>query len=349
MDTRMDVGFFGFPDFFGGYQDEGFYSLLFWVLLIIIIIIVILWIMFSHLKQFTLFQATRDQKWHPLDDETSGESENVYKEGFTDAYLIIGDKNNKAFSRKEIINISNSRTFNIGDLHYINVWKFEQFPGKPMVIYYHGNNDNISYRKYVVDICRRLRLNLCLIDYRGYGDSSAVPSSEFLLEDAETVYKHITGYYDPENIIIWGESLGGIASIWTAHKYPHKYLILLSTFADTKTIIDNMDAPEMFKSLLKKVSKSKLMENGKWIKDVESDTVIIHSPEDDLLPYVNATMNFNAVSSERKKLINISGPHAHPFFKYENLIDLLNFIRIDEDIVQNREVISEILDIVNNI
>jgi esterase/lipase len=243
----------------------------------------------------------------------------------------------------------NSRTFNIGDLHFINIWKFENFPQNRVVLYFHGNNDNISYRKYVIDICRILELNLILVDYRGYGDSGNYPTSQFLLEDAKTVYKHVSNHYDSSNILIWGESLGGIAAIWTAHKYHCGGLILLSTFANLGISIDKMKSPKPIKSLLKSMAKSKLMDNGKWIKSVVAPTVIIHSPDDDILPYANAELLYNSVGCVEKKLINIRGPHSQPYFTDDNLIDLLNFIHIDTRIVSDTHKISHIRNIINNI
>lgn len=332
---------------------DDFYITFFWLLFIIIIIIIVIIIIFSHIKQYALFQATRDQVWYPEDNHKSPPEDNLpklnYTEGFTDCYLIIDDRKRRAFSKAEITKIENSKTFNIGDLHYINIWKFEQFPGNRVVLYYHGNNDNISYRKYVIDICNTLELNLILVDYRGYGDSASLPSNKFLLEDAKVAYEHVRTEYESNDIIIWGESLGGIAAIWTAHKYRCNALILLSTFADLRTLVEKMDINESFKNILKKLAKSKLMNNGKWIRDVRAPIVIIHSPDDDILPYVNAEMLYSSVKSTRKKLINIAGPHAHPYFKYENLVDLLNFIQIEDSIIQDNDKMNKILDIINNL
>ena len=66
------------------------YDLIFWFLFIIIVIIAIIVLVFSHVKQFALFQATRDQKWYPHADKNP-----EYSKGFTDNYLIIEDTNHK--------------------------------------------------------------------------------------------------------------------------------------------------------------------------------------------------------------------------------------------------------------
>lgn len=345
--------------------DEQFYVTLLWLLIITLIIIIVTIVIFNVIRQFVLFQPTRDQKWFPRKDDESSKvtnsdvsminnelssiSKRDYTQGFTNSYLIIGNRKYKAFTKAQITKVSQSRMFNIGDLHYINIWKFEQFPGNRIVLYFHGNNDNISYRKYVVDICHTLRLNLVLVDYRGYGDSSALPDSKYLLQDAKTVYQHLRQTYAAHQVIIWGESLGGIAAIWTAHKYKCNALILLSTFSDLRTVVDKMKAPESMKSMFNRIIHSKLMSNGKWIRHVDVPTIIIHSQNDDVLPYVNAQMNYDAVGSSVKKLITITGQHAHPNFTYDNMIALLKFIKIDEDVINDQNKIEGILEIVNTL
>ena len=369
-------------DYFGDdYLTPEFY-LFFWVVLVLIIIILIAYIILCVIREGTLFQPTRDEKWYPdikrceriktlkevysderlqgventakkilgLPKEHLGDNEycNKYVNNFKSLYLIIDDKSRKGYNKQEICEKKNGKVLNLSSLNYINIWKFENFSGKRIVLYYHGNNDNISYRKYVVDICNLLKLNLMLVDYRGYGESSSFPSNVSLLEDAETAYKHLTSEYSHKDVIIWGESLGGIAAIWTAHKYKANSLVLLSTFADIKTIINKLNMPNGIKKMIKKFSNGELMENGKWIRNVKIPTVIMHSEEDDILPYINAKMNYDAVSAEKKKLITIQGQHAHPFFTDVQLIELLEFIEIDPKVMHNNT-LQEVLDIINNI
>ena len=91
------------------------------------------------------------------------------------------------------------------------------------------------------------------------------------------------------------------------------------------------------------------MDNGEWIKSANMPTIIMHSQEDDILPYVNAEMNFKNVNTDKKKLITIQGPHAHPFFTDVQLLELLEFIEIEDREVLSHENIQGILDIINNL
>ena len=347
-------------------------ELFFWVIFVLLVIIIIGIIILCYIKQATLFQPTRDEKWYPdlkkceehrsfmetirdTDMELSKEQHKTnkycedYVTKFNSLFLVIGDKNHKEYTKEEINKLKNSKITNLSELQYINIWKFENFLGKRIVLYFHGNNDNISYRKYVIDICNLLKLNLLLVDYRGYGESSGLPDSLSLLKDAKTTYKYITKHYNWNDVIIWGESLGGIAAIWTAHKYKANCLVLLSTFSDIKTVIKQLGVNPGVQNMIKKFANSKLMNNGKWIRDVKIPTVIMHSQEDDILPYVNAKLNYDAVSAEKKKLITIQGQHAHPFFTDKQLYDLLHFIDIDDSEVLDHKNIEKVLNIINNL
>jgi len=353
------------------YLNPDFY-LFFWVVISLTIIVVIALIILNYLKTATLFQPTKDEKWHPdikkcdefhefmvpyknnsitIPEKFIGATQycKEYVDNFRSLYLVVGDKNHKAYTRSEINKIEKSKVLNLSELQYINVWKFENYPGERIVLYYHGNNNNISYRKYVVDIINKLKLNLMLVDYRGYGDSSSLPSSLSLLEDAKTAYKHIIQEYDPKDVIIWGESLGGIAAIWTAHKYDANSFVLLSTFADIGTILEKLNVPPKLARLMKKFADIKLMNNGKWIKSVTIPTIIIHSEEDNILPYVNAEMNIKNVAAKKKKLITIQGQHSHPYFTDHQLYELLEFIEIEDHKVLSHENIQNVLDVINNI
>lgn len=309
-----------------------------WLILILIIVVVVIIIIILHLRKYALFQCTRDNIWYPKDEPN-----------FTNRYLVINDPNRKAFTNDEIKKIEQSKMLNLSTLQYINIWKFENFPGNKIILYFHGNNNNISYREYVVKICKHLKLNLMLVDYRGYGDSSGSPESDLLLKDAETAYQYLNDHYVSENIIIWGESLGGIAAIWTAHKYKVSALILLSTFADIKTVIKNAGVGDNIANFIKNISRPQYMNNGTWIKDVDCPTVILHSPNDDLLPYVNSQMLYDNVGSDKKLLININGTHSHPYFTYDNIYDLLSFLEISDRDVISRPSIIKTISIMNSL
>lgn len=318
--------------------SENGFDVVWWTIFIILILVVVALIIFFTLRKAVLFQPTKDVIWKPDD--------------YQNLYLIVGDKSHndgKGYSFKEIKDIRYSKVITFSDLQYINVWYMNKFLGAKVVLYFHGNNDNITYREYAFKICERLKLNLILIDYRGYGKSSSYPSTKFILQDADTVYSFAKLRCRPEDIIIWGESLGGIAAIYTASKYPCDKLVLLSTFYNLNTVLDKMKLPETIKNIIKRLSKDKYIKNHKWIKDVICPTIIIHSTEDDILPYVNGEKLYEKSGSITKHFIKIHGAHSHPHFNEDNVRDLFKALGLASPDVFNEENTEALIEIINNL
>ena len=84
---------------------------------------------------------------------------------------------------------------------------------KGIVLYFHGNRQNINrYAKYVSRFTRR-GFEVWMMDYPGYGKSTGKRNEQGLYDDALSVYKMAIKKVPAEQIIIYGKSLGtGIAS-----------------------------------------------------------------------------------------------------------------------------------------
>jgi uncharacterized protein len=84
---------------------------------------------------------------------------------------------------------------------------------KGVVLYFHGNRENINrYAKYA-SLFTRNHYEVWMIDYPGYGKSRGKRSEKILYDDALNFYKLAQSRFPAEQIIIYGKSLGtGIAS-----------------------------------------------------------------------------------------------------------------------------------------
>ena len=230
----------------------------------------------------------------------------------------------------------------------INVWLVDEFENRPVVLYYHGNSHNISYRKYMIDICRLLHLNICLVDYRGYGKSGGEAEPNNLIEDADTTYRFLRDVCDylPSDIVIWGESLGGSPALYTASTYQVKCLVLFSTFASLEHIIPSKYGP--LGSIL--ISSVPLLErntnNIRFIRRVKCPVLIYHSSEDTLIPYNNALILYRNIKHNNKKLVTIKGEHHSPNINAEEFEYAPSMIIPGTNTSKNT--ISTIVDIIRN-
>ena len=218
---------------------------------------------------------------------------------------------------------------------YINGWYFNNFPGHNVVLFSHGNSGNISNRSYIIDICQKFELNLFIFDYRGFGHSSGVPSKYHLKQDGEAAYKYLTARckIHPNNIIVWGESLGGYVATWIASNYPCRSLILLCTFSGLDDAIGNYFTSGAAKALATGYGymaslRFDIMPNRKHIRAVKCPVAIMHSPNDDVIPYECAKILYKNVNHRSKVLITIDGTHSAPKITKEQLNKLFMFCDI---------------------
>jgi pimeloyl-ACP methyl ester carboxylesterase len=261
-----------------------------------------------------LFQPKQEMIWHPE------------KETYKDIYIRMGDRQGKPFAKYE----------RKEKYDYINVWHFEPFdnvPSQKVVLYCHGNNDNNSYRDYVVDICKKFHLNLLLIDYRGYGNSDGHPTSDGVVEDAICAYAYLRRHCEPEQIVIWGESLGGSAAIRVAAEKPCCRLVLLATFA---SLPDIFSASEMNKYARNTIATMTdfiwdNINSKYWISKIKCPIAIVHSSEDELIPYPNSKILYDSICHSDKIHITVKGVHARPIMTKYNLLELHSFLHAGDD------------------
>ena len=216
----------------------------------------------------------------------------------------------------------------------IHVWFFDDYKDRPLLLYFHGNSLNISYRDYMIRIAKILRVNLILVDYRGYGKSDGRPSSKGLLRDANVVTKFALAHRKPEEIIVWGESLGGSPATYVASKTPNlRGLILFSTFASFHSILDRPESLtyQLLYSVVREITADieDATDNESMLRKCTCPVLIFHSPDDKLIDFSNAERLFKAAGHPNKKLIRIGGDHDSPEVTLEHIDEMGQFIGVD--------------------
>ena len=101
-----------------------------------------------------------------------------------------------------------------------------------VLVWYHGNAGNIGDR---LDNARlfvqRLGVDIVLVDYRGYGLSQGKPDERGLYLDGVAIYDAVVGRgARPEDIVLFGRSLGGAVAVEVALRRPAGALVLESAF-----------------------------------------------------------------------------------------------------------------------
>ncbi len=299
---------------------------MFWLLLISIFLVIILGIYTSvpWVEDKILFYPSNKTNWNP----------NI---SHKNVYINVKDPT-----------IVHHKLCNTGK--YIHGWHFKNFPGHKTIMFCHGNSGNISYRKYIVDICQEFKLNLLIFDYRGFGKSSGKPSKHNLKQDGEAAYKYLIEYChnDPHDLIIWGESLGGVPAISVASKHQCRSLILLSTFSGLDDASTYYFDPGVGRSIaygfFSLVSlRFNMMSNKNYMNKIKCPVAIMHSTEDDIIPYKCAQILFENIKHKSKVLIPIHGKHSAPEISNNALYKLFMFCDISLQIYEKRCDVNKML------
>ena len=80
---------------------------------------------------------------------------------------------------------------------------------------------------------KRLGVNIFSYDYSGYGMSTGAPSEQNVYADVEGAWKALQKRYNlrPENVILYGQSIGTVAAVDLATKEKFGGVILHGTLA----------------------------------------------------------------------------------------------------------------------
>lgn len=99
-------------------------------------------------------------------------------------------------------------------------WHASAKPGRPTILYFHGNAGSLETRVARIEKYKAQGLGVFMMTYRGFGGSSGKPSEAANVADAMRAYNRLTATgVDPLDIIIYGESLGtGVAVQVAAEK-----------------------------------------------------------------------------------------------------------------------------------
>jgi uncharacterized protein len=199
------------------------------------------------------------------------------------------------------------------DREEINAWWIPHPEARATLLFLHGNAGNISHRLDSINIFHQLGLSVLIIDYRGYGKSTGKPSEQGTYIDAETAWDFLTKVkkLDSNNIIIFGRSLGGAIATGLADKRPAAALIIESSFTSIADIGKHY-YPYLPTKLLARLKYPSIDR----ISNIKSPILIIHSADDELIPYTNGKQLFAEALKEtttEKSFLDIIGGHNEGF------------------------------------
>ncbi|MCK5708870.1 MAG: alpha/beta hydrolase [Candidatus Aureabacteria bacterium] len=194
---------------------------------------------------------------------------------------------------------------------------------KGTVLYCHGNAGNMENRISTAYFLSYAGYDVFLFDYRGYGKSTGTPSEKGFYADALSAYNYLTEIKNipHQDIIFMGRSIGcSVASHLAVKKQP-KALVLISPFTS---------APDMARLTIIFYPLSFFMsisyDNTKNIPQIKCPLVVVHSVNDEMIPYRMGRSLFEMAITE-KKLIELTQGHNDDYFERSKFVkELTDFL-----------------------
>jgi fermentation-respiration switch protein FrsA (DUF1100 family) len=178
-------------------------------------------------------------------------------------------------------------------------------PAKGVILFCHGNAGNLGDREDSVSVFLSLGFHVLIFDYRGYGNSKGFPSPEGTAADVAGAFQWLKKKgYEAEDILLWGRSLGGAVAVQLARVHAPGALVLESTFSSLKDI-----AAHFYPWLPVKYFPLSGYGSIDSVSAFTFPVLVIHSKEDDVIPYEFGRKLYEAVPSSVRSFLEISGSH----------------------------------------
>jgi len=180
------------------------------------------------------------------------------------------------------------------------------------VLICHGNAGNISHRlDRAMLMHAKLKTDVFLFDYRGYGLSEGTPDEQGTYRDARAAHRYLSTArgIPPGNLIIFGESLGAAVALQLALEVPARALVLEAPFTSVA---------DMARSVLPFLPIGRLLrthyDNLAKIGGLRMPLLILHGERDTTVPFAQGRRLFEA-APEPKRFFAIPGAgHNDTYF-----------------------------------
>jgi fermentation-respiration switch protein FrsA (DUF1100 family) len=186
----------------------------------------------------------------------------------------------------------------------LNGWFIPHRQARSTLVWFHGNAGNIGHRVENIKLLHdRVKVNIFIFDYRGYGRSEGSVSEEGTYLDGDAALEFVRERLETEQkkIILFGRSLGAAVAAEMANRFESQGLILETPFVSIR---------EMARVLLPFLPIRPLLRTRydvrKKIQKIKTPLLVLHGDRDEVIPFVQGKMVFDA-APEPKKFFTIVG------------------------------------------
>lgn len=168
--------------------------------------------------------------------------------------------------------------------HFIQFTPPDDTLTKGVVLYFHGNRENINrYARFAPTFING-NYEVWMADYPGFGKAKGKATEALMYEEAKQLYLLARKKYTPEQIIIYGKSIGtGVAS-WLASVRDCRHLMLETPYYSIPSLLQPVFGIYPLNRLLRFQFPT-----YEYLPMVKAPITILHGTDDGVIRYSNAS------------------------------------------------------------
>jgi pimeloyl-ACP methyl ester carboxylesterase len=202
----------------------------------------------------------------------------------------------------------------------LQAWHVKSAPGRPLVIYFGGNAEEVSWM--IAEARERTPgLGWLLVNYPGYGGSGGAPSEAAISADALRWYDYATRDLNAKEIVAFGRSLGSGAAVYLASQRPLKAVLLVTPY-DSLVDVAKHHYPYLPVRLMLKHPFDSIERAPK----LQVPLLCVAASRDEVIPAVHARRLYEAWGGPKRWLLLEEAGHnttdSHPLF-WQNVGEFL--------------------------
>ena len=208
--------------------------------------------------------------------------------------------------------------FSADDGTKLHGWYVPHAQPRGVMLFAHGNGEHVARLAPLLKLLHDLAdVSVFAWDYRGYGRSEGKPHEDNVLADARTAQLWLAkrAGVRPEDVIVYGRSLGGAVAVGLAAQHPVRGMVLERTFAD---LVET--AAHHFRWLPVRLMMKNRFPSIERITTYRGPLFQSHGTEDEVVPFAMGKKLFDAATTENKKFFvveggNHNGPQPAEYYK----------------------------------
>jgi len=212
------------------------------------------------------------------------------------------------------------------------VWRAAPRPGKPVILYFHGNAGNLAMRAGRFNALLDRGYGLVAMAYRGSSGSTGTPSQKAITSDVRALYRDLGKVLDTDAPrVLYGESLGSavvtVAIMSSVERDGDKgtapaATVLEAPFTSVSDVAKALD-PRLARLTPLLRSRWESLEQAHML---DVPLLVIHGTRDELIPIAQGRQIFEAATAQDKQFLAVEGAGHTDLWRADVLETLWDFI-----------------------